>query len=199
MLGKLIKKCPRPGNIPNLKTPAINKELRKLNRAPKQRDFPIPKLQTLVGKSLTAFLSVTHVSKTAIKAKNELEPCTIFEMASNATKLLISVRNECSQVRREGLKGTSPFQYRELCDATLYKIDNNDFLVRDDMAKKANALGQARKFSQCVLQYSGRSSKYGPKGRFDRSQQYRKEQHVNPSTFKKKAFRDPVKSRKNDQ
>ena len=93
----MIKKFPRPKNIPNLKTPVINKELRKLNRAPKQRDFRIAKLQGLVGKSLTAVLSVMHVSKTAIKAKNQIEPRTIFEVASDATQLLISARNECSK------------------------------------------------------------------------------------------------------
>ena len=104
MLGRLIKKFPRPGIIANLKTPAINKELRKLNRAPKQRDFRIAKLQELVGKNLTAVLSVMHVSKTAIKAKNQIKPRTIFEVASDATKLLISAHNEYSQVHREGLK-----------------------------------------------------------------------------------------------
>ena len=69
MLGKLIKKIPRPGNILNLKTPAINKELRKLYRALKQRDFRIAKLQELKGKSLTAILNVIHASKTAIKPR----------------------------------------------------------------------------------------------------------------------------------
>ena len=39
MLGKLIKKFQRPGSIANLKTPVINKEPRKLNRTPKQKDF----------------------------------------------------------------------------------------------------------------------------------------------------------------
>ena len=68
------------------KTPAINKELRILNRAPKQRDFRIAKLQDLVGKSLTAVLSVIHVSKTAIKGKNQTEPLTIFEVANDMAK-----------------------------------------------------------------------------------------------------------------
>ena len=36
MLGELIKKFPRPGNILNHKTHVMNKELRKMNRAPKQ-------------------------------------------------------------------------------------------------------------------------------------------------------------------
>ena len=148
---------------------------RKLNRAPKQRDFRIAKLQELVGKSFTAVLSVMPVSKTAITAKNQIEPRTIFEVASDATKLLISAHNECSQVRREGLKDTLPFQYCELCDATLYdKIDNNDFLFGDDMARKADALGQARKFSQSAPRYSGRSSNNGPRDRFDRSRQHGK-------------------------
>ena len=79
----------------NAKTPAINKELRILNRAPKQRDFRIAKLQDLVGKSLTGVLSVMHVSKTAIKAKNEIEPRTISEMASDTIKLLMSAHNGC--------------------------------------------------------------------------------------------------------
>ena len=35
--------------------------------------------------------------------------------------------------------------------------------------------------------------------RFHQSQQYRKKLCVNPFTFKKKAFCDPVKSRKNDR
>ena len=45
MLGTLIKKFPLPGNIRNIKTPAMNKELRKLNRGPTQRDFRIAKLE----------------------------------------------------------------------------------------------------------------------------------------------------------
>ena len=95
-----------------------------------------------------------HVSKTAIKVKNQIQPRMICEVASDATKLLMSAHNECSQVRREGLKGTLPFQYPELCDTTLYdKIDNNDFLFGDVMAKKADALGEARKFCQNASRY----------------------------------------------
>ena len=113
-----------------------------------------------------------HVSKTAIKAKNQIEPRTIFEVASDATKLLISAHDECSQVCREGLKGTLPFQHCKLCDTTLYnKIDNNDFHFGDDMAKKANALVQARKFNQSAPRYSNRSPKNAPRDRLDRSQQ----------------------------
>ena len=70
----------------NTKTPAINKELRILNRAPKQRNFRITKLHELVGKSLAAVLSVLHVSKTAIKGKNQIEPLTIFEVANDMAK-----------------------------------------------------------------------------------------------------------------
>ena len=40
--------------------------------------------------------------------------------------------------------------------------------------KKVDAPGQARKFSQSAPRYSGRSSKNGPRDRFDRSQQHRK-------------------------
>ena len=90
MLEKLIKKFPRPGNITSLKKPAMNKERRKLNSAPKQRDFRIAKLQELIWKSLTAVLSVMHAPKTASKDKNQIEPWMIFEVVSDATKLLIS-------------------------------------------------------------------------------------------------------------
>ena len=203
MLGKLIKNFPRPGNIPDLKTRTINKELRKLNSAPKPRDFRIAKLQELVGKSLAAVLNVMHASKTAVKAKNQVQPRTIFEVANGPPRLLISAHDECSQVCREGLKGTLPFQHCKLCDTTLYnKIDNNDFHFGDDMAKKANALVQARKFNQSAPRYSNRSPKNAPRDRLDRSQQCTKKKkklYVNPFTFKKKAFRDPVKSLNNDQ
>ena len=104
MLGKLIKNFPRPGNIPDRKTRTKNKELRKLNRAPKQRDFRIAKLQELVGKSLAAVLNVMHASKTAVKAKNQKQPRLILKVANGPTKLLMSAHNECSQVRRDGLK-----------------------------------------------------------------------------------------------
>ena len=115
----------------------MNKERRKLNSAPKQRDFRIAKLQRLAGKSLTAVLTVMHASKNAIKAKNQIEPRTIFEVVCDATKILISAHNKCSQVCREGLQGTLHFQYRGLCDTILYdKIENNYFLSGDDIAKK---------------------------------------------------------------
>ena len=78
-----------------------------------------------------------HASKNAIKARNQIEPRTIFEVVCDATELLISAHNKCPRVCREGLKGTLPFQYRGLCDTTLYeKIENNYFLFGDDIAKK---------------------------------------------------------------
>ena len=59
------------------------------------------KLQGLVGKSLVAVLNIMHAFKNAVNAGSQLEPQTIFEVANDATKLLISVYFERSQVHRE--------------------------------------------------------------------------------------------------
>ena len=104
MLGKLIKKFPLPGNIRNLKTPAINTELKKTEQSTKAERFSNREASGTGRESTTAVLNVMHVSKIAIKAKNQIEARTIFEVASDATKLLISAHNEYSQVHREGLK-----------------------------------------------------------------------------------------------
>ena len=81
----MIKKFPRPKNIPNLKTPATSKELRKLDRG--------------IFLKLRSPREKPHGSakRYAIKAKNQIEPRTIFEVASDATQLLISAHNECSK------------------------------------------------------------------------------------------------------
>jgi len=148
MLNALMEKQLRPKNVNNLKLPKINKEI-KLNQANKSLKFKegrLGKVQSCVGKGLSAVVTLLDKAKKAKKAKDMLSSDLVYNTMADATKLLVTAHKDLSQLRRENLRSLLPQQNREICDAQGYEvIENNDLLFGNDLGKKVEELNKVKK------------------------------------------------------
>ena len=148
MLTDLLAKHPRPKNVPNLKLPKVNNEVKIVNKPVKFREGRLGKAQNCVEKGLTVVLQIFSKSKLAKGKKSKiLDANETYSEASDATKLLVTVHKELSQLRRENLRSSFSHRNRNVCNAQLYeKIEDNELLFGKDIAKKIEEVNRMKKF-----------------------------------------------------